>query len=86
MTTMPAFVREIEQELRVPGRWLPGHSVIEKREKRELSLSLGRRGGGCCRERAICREDVDLELGAAGQGVGPGSRRRAIQGTRIRNT
>lgn len=37
MTTMPAFVREIEQELRVPGRWLPGHPVIEKLGRKELS-------------------------------------------------
>jgi pyrroloquinoline-quinone synthase len=37
MTTVPAFVREIEQELRVPGRWLPGHPVIDKLEKQELS-------------------------------------------------
>jgi pyrroloquinoline-quinone synthase len=37
MTTVPAFVREIEQELRVPGRWLPGHPLIDKLEKKELS-------------------------------------------------
>ena len=41
MTTMPAFAREIEQELRVPGRWRPGHLVLEKLEKRGISLSLG---------------------------------------------
>jgi pyrroloquinoline-quinone synthase len=32
-----AFVQEIEEGLRVPGRWLPGHPVIDKLERKELS-------------------------------------------------
>jgi pyrroloquinoline quinone (PQQ) biosynthesis protein C len=31
------FIEEIQEGLRVPGRWLPGHPVIEKLERKELS-------------------------------------------------
>jgi len=37
MSDTAAFIRELEQGLRVPGRWLPGHPVIEKLEGKELT-------------------------------------------------
>src|SRR3989442_15937670 len=36
MTSTQAFIEELEQDLRVPGRWLPGHPLIEKLERKEL--------------------------------------------------
>ncbi|OLB95125.1 MAG: hypothetical protein AUH30_16010 [Candidatus Rokubacteria bacterium 13_1_40CM_68_15] len=36
MTSTQAFIEELEQDLRVRGRWLPGHPLIEKLERKEL--------------------------------------------------
>jgi pyrroloquinoline quinone (PQQ) biosynthesis protein C len=37
MSDIQAFIRDLEQDLRVPGRWLPGHPLIEKLERKALT-------------------------------------------------